>query len=76
MVLMACDNSGTPPVIDCEICSWQETSICDDCVVTFLCQRPLNHAVMVDIDEYRTLRLPGHAGLVPRLRHSDNHPIG
>jgi hypothetical protein len=54
--------------IDCDECSLQGTSACDDCVVTFLC-RPERSAVVIDMAEARAVRLLGEAGLVPALRH-------
>ena len=55
--------------IDCDECSLQGTSACDDCVVTFLC-RTERSAVVIDMAEARAVRLLGEAGLVPALRHS------
>jgi len=56
--------------IDCDECVMQGTSACDDCVVTFLCERPVGSAVVFDLDTARTVRLLGEAGLVPPLRHA------
>lgn len=58
-----------PLVIDCDRCVMQHTDACDDCVVTFICNRQPDEAVVVDVAEERALRLMGDAGLVPRLRH-------
>lgn len=55
--------------IDCDECVGQGTSACEDCVVTFLCGRQPDEAVVVDVAEARALRLLGGAGLVPSLRH-------
>ncbi len=55
--------------IDCDECVMQGTDVCDDCVVTFLCERDPEAAVIIDADEARTVRLLSGAGLVPRLRH-------
>lgn len=52
-------------LIDCRQCAMQETSACDDCVVTFLLGvQPL------DLDESEAVALDNLAeeGLVPRLR--------
>ena len=54
-------------VIDCECCVMQHTATCDDCVVTFLCER--DDAVVVDVEELRTMRRLADVGLVPGLRH-------
>lgn len=56
-------------VIDCDCCVMQHTSSCHDCVVTFLCERDTEDAVVVDVDELRTMRRLADAGLAPRLRH-------
>lgn len=47
----------------------QHTDACDDCVVSFICGREPDEAVVFDADEARALRLLGGAGLVPGLRH-------
>jgi hypothetical protein len=64
------DSSDEVLVIDCETCSERDTSTCDDCIVTFLCARDPDDAVVVDLDEFRALRVLGESGLVPPLRHS------
>ena len=56
-------------VIDCDRCVMQHTSTCDDCIVTFLCERDPEDAVVVDVDELRTMRRLVAVGLVPGLRH-------
>jgi hypothetical protein len=63
----------TPPaafVIDCADCQHQHTSVCDDCVVSFIVDRQPEDAVVVDVDEARAVRLLEQAGLVPGVRHS------
>jgi hypothetical protein len=55
--------------IDCETCVMRGTEACSDCVVTFLCDRQPDEAVVIDADEERALRVLGHSGLVPPLRH-------
>jgi hypothetical protein len=55
--------------IDCDDCTLQGTSACTDCVVTFLCGRQPDEAVVIDVAEARAVRLLGQAGLVPALRH-------
>lgn len=55
--------------IDCRTCAMQDTSACDDCVVTFICSRNADDAVVVDVDEWKAVRLLQDAGLVPKLRH-------
>jgi hypothetical protein len=55
--------------IDCDGCIMQGTSACDDCVVTFICGREADDAVVFDIAEEQALRTLGRGGLVPPLRH-------
>lgn len=55
--------------IDCDTCVMAETSACDDCVVTYLCGREPDDAVIIDVAELRALRTLAGAGLVPELRH-------
>jgi hypothetical protein len=61
---------GEALTIDCDDCELQATSACDDCVVTFLCDRDAGDAVVIDVAEARAVRLLGQAGLVPGLRHA------
>jgi hypothetical protein len=56
--------------IDCESCSFQGTTACDDCVVTFLLGREPDDAVVIDADEARAMRMLERAGLVPSIRFS------
>ncbi len=56
-------------VISCDDCVMQHTSTCDDCVVTFICGRQPDDAVIIDAAEERAVRLLAGAGLVPALRH-------
>jgi hypothetical protein len=55
-------------VISCDECAMQHTDVCDDCVVTFICGRDPDEAVVIDVVEARAVRLLGDVGLVPRLR--------
>ena len=61
--------AGEPLHIDCAACAMQHTDACRDCVVTFICSRDPDEAVVVDVDEWKAVRLLQDAGLVPRLRH-------
>ena len=63
----------TTITIDCDDCAMQHTSVCRDCVVTFLCERPEGSAVVLEFAEARALRVLAEAGLAPSLRHD---PIG
>ena len=66
--------SPTDPLrLDCAECTMQHTDACDDCVVTFLCAREPDDAVVVDVAELAALRSLGRAGLVPGLRHPSAH---
>ena len=58
-----------PLTIDCAGCTMQHTSACDDCVVSFICNREPDEAVIIDVAEARALRMLGRSGLVPGLRH-------
>jgi hypothetical protein len=55
-------------VITCDDCVMQHTPVCDDCVVTFICRREPDEAVVIDVAEARAVRLLGEVGLVPPLR--------
>jgi hypothetical protein len=58
-----------PLVIDCGECSLRSTEACDDCLVTFICEREPGEAVVIDVAEERALRLLSDSGLVPPVRH-------
>jgi len=55
--------------IDCDECAMQHSEVCEDCLVTFICSREPDEAVVVDVTEIKALRLLGEAGLAPPLRH-------
>ena len=55
--------------ISCDDCVMQGTDACSDCVVTFLCGREADDAVIIDVAEARALRLLEQGGLAPALRH-------
>jgi hypothetical protein len=55
--------------ISCADCAMQGTAHCNDCVVTFICDREPDDAVVIDAEEQRAMRLLMRGGLVPRLRH-------
>jgi len=64
------DPSATGTItIDCATCVMRETPTCEDCVVTFLCDREPTDAVLLDMTERQALRRLAQAGLAPRLRH-------
>lgn len=56
--------------IDCDECVMQHSDACADCVVTFLCERDRDDAIVIDVAEARALRVLAGAGLVPTLRHA------
>lgn len=56
-------------VIDCRECVLQDTDACADCVVTYICGRQPDDAVVVDVGEARALRAMAESGLLPELRH-------
>ncbi len=59
----------TTVTIDCDDCAMQRTAVCDECVVTAICGREPDDAVVIDVAEARAVRLLGCSGLVPPLRH-------
>ncbi len=56
--------------ISCHDCTMQHTAACDDCVVTFLCDRDLGEGLVIDAAEARAVRMLSRAGLTPGLRHA------
>lgn len=77
--------SVTPPrhdaamaafTISCDDCVMQHTDACTDCVVTFICDREPDDAVVIDVEEARAVRLLERAGLVPGLRHVPRRAAG
>lgn len=56
--------------ISCDDCAMRDTDACDGCVVSFICGREPDDAVIIDVAEERALRLLGRSGLVPPLRHT------
>lgn len=64
---------AAPPgtfTIDCAECAHQRTSVCEECVVSFIVGRQPDDAIVIDADEARAVRLLEQAGLVPGSRHS------
>ena len=55
--------------INCDDCVMQNTSACDDCVVSFIVGREPGEAIVIDVEEERAVRMLADAGLVPELRH-------
>lgn len=61
-------NDG-PLTVDCGLCVMRNTDACDDCLVTYICDREPEEAVIITIDELRSMRSLADAGLVPGLKH-------
>ncbi|HXW81978.1 MAG TPA: hypothetical protein VEJ84_20945 [Acidimicrobiales bacterium] len=59
--------------IDCDGCIMQGTDACSDCVVTFICDRAPEDALVFDAAEERALGMLGRSGLVPPIRHHLGH---
>lgn len=55
--------------ISCDDCVARGTGACADCVVSFICDRDPDDAVIIDVAEERAMRLLVQAGLLPALRH-------
>jgi hypothetical protein len=53
--------------IDCDDCCMQATPACEDCLVTFLLERPRG-AIVFDAEQERALRTLQDAGLAPHSR--------
>lgn len=57
----------TGMLISCDDCSMQGTDACDDCVVSYIIERP-EGAVVFDAAEERAIREMTRAGLLPGVR--------
>ncbi len=55
--------------INCDTCVMRASAACDDCVVSFFCDESSEPAVVLNLEEQRTLRMLANAGMVPTLRH-------
>jgi hypothetical protein len=69
LVFMVCGMRNDSVTIDCDTCVMQHTPACADCVVTYLCDREVEQAVVIQIEDLRAMRALADAGLVPGLRH-------
>jgi len=65
----ASDKGDGSFTIDCGECAHRDTSVCEDCVVSFVVGREPEDALVVDADEARAVRLLERAGLLPGIRH-------
>ena len=55
--------------VDCESCPLLETTACEDCLVTFICDRDPRAAVVISLNEWRSMKSMTKAGLLPELRN-------
>ncbi len=55
--------------ISCDDCVMVYTQVCDGCVVSFICDREPDDAVIVDAAQERAIRALGAVGLLPPLLH-------
>jgi hypothetical protein len=62
-------DMSLPLVIDCGECTMQHTDACADCMVTYVCSREPDDALVIDVAEVRAFTLLAESGLVPELRH-------
>lgn len=62
-------------LIDCDACALRDTEACEDCIVTFLVDRPPG-AVVFDAAEERALRSLAGAGLTPGSRFAPRREAG
>lgn len=56
-------------MISCDTCVMKNTDACGDCMMSVLCETPVEGAVILNLQELRDIRLLAQAGLVPTLRH-------
>jgi hypothetical protein len=68
--------SETSFIISCHTCVLRHSEACDDCIVSFICNREPDDAVIIDVAEIRAIRLLTAGGLVPELRHQAASPLG
>ena len=61
-----------PIRISCDDCTMQHTDACGDCIVTFICGREPDDAIIIDAAEERAVRMLIRSGLVPDLRNASN----
>jgi len=52
------------------------TDACGDCIVTFICGREPDDAIIIDVAEERAVRMLIKGGLVPELRHQPIESAG
>lgn len=65
----------TGMLISCDDCRMQNTDACEDCVVTYMLDRP-DGAVVFDAAEERALREMSKAGLLPPVKWQGRSETG
>lgn len=70
-------SMGNAISVSCGDCVMQNTDHCSGCLVTFLCSREPDDAVIINAAEERAVRLLAKAGLVPEIKHVsiDQHAV-
>ena len=64
------DNTQQPILmISCDTCVMRNTDACGDCMMSVLCDQPIEGAIVLNLQELRDIRVLAQAGLVPTLRH-------
>lgn len=63
----------TSLIISCDDCTMRDTGACEGCVVSFICGRDPDDAIIIDVAEERAIRMLGRSGLVPPLRHTQGN---
>lgn len=58
-----------PLVIDCDTCPVRHPDTCADCLVTFICSRQPDDALVIDVNDFRALGRLAEGGVVPPVRH-------
>lgn len=56
-------------VVSCGDCVMQYTDHCNDCLVSFICGREPDDAVIIDVAEAQAVRLLTGAGMLPTIKH-------
>ncbi len=47
----------------------KDTVACSDCIVTYICDRKPEEAVVISMEEWRSMRSLNKAGLLPESQH-------
>ena len=65
----------TGMLISCDDCKMQGTDACNDCVVTYILDKP-EGAVIFDAEQERAIREMARAGLLPDVRWEGRSETG